>query len=82
MFGVVHALVLEGQVVPARQMAERDDHGVEHEGTAGWPKNFATVERRASVTTMWAVPVVERQASCRGRRWRTAGAATMIRIRC
>ena len=31
-FGVVDALVLEGEVVPARQMADRDHHGVEHEG--------------------------------------------------
>ena len=30
--GIVDALVLEREVVPTGQMADRDDHGVEHEG--------------------------------------------------
>ena len=64
--GVVQALVLEREVVPGRQVADRDEDGVEHEGDAGCPKNLATGERSASVTTRCAVPVVERQASSQG----------------
>ena len=83
MLGVVHALVFEREVVPAGQMADRDDDGIEaRRQRSGWPKSFATVERRASVTTMWAVPEVERQAKSSGEAMANRGAATMIRIRC
>ena len=50
--------------------------------TIGLPKNRATPERSASVTTMCAVPEVEEKASRKGEATANSGAATMIRIRC
>jgi hypothetical protein len=40
------------------------------------------MERSTSVTTMWAVPVVERQARSRGDETAKSGAATMIKRMC
>ena len=77
----MHALVLEGQVVPAGQVTDRDHDGIEHEGH-GFPKILATRERKASVTTRCAVPEVERQAKSNGDAMAKSGAATMMRIRC
>ena len=48
----------------------------------GCPKNFATCERSASVTTTCAVPVVDRQASSSGEAMAKSGAATMISKMC
>ena len=50
--------------------------------TIGLPRNLATRDRNASVTTMWAVPEVEFQASRKGEAMAKSGAATMIRSRC
>ena len=48
----------------------------------GWPKNLATAERSASVTTSAPCPRCERQARSKGEAMAKRGAATMIRIRC